>query len=227
MRFHLPNVLSANDIAECRRLLNDSAWEDGKITAGSQAAQAKNNYQLDEEAAQASTLRAIVLNALSQNALFFSAALPKRIYPPLFNCYTGEKNSFANHVDNAIRTHPKSAASLRTDLSFTLFLSNPDEYEGGELIMEDGAASERYKLPAGDLLLYPSYHLHRVEPVTAGKRLACFSWIESMVRDSHQRDVLHDLDLSIMQLREQLGDNEQTVRLTHCYHNLMRLWSTP
>lgn len=226
MILHIPNVLDAATLARCRQLLAEADWADGRITAGTQAAVAKNNKQLPEDSPQAQALRGIVLEALSRNALFFTAALPRRIYPPLFNNYSGTTNSFGNHVDNAIRTHPASAQHVRTDMSFTLFLAGPEEYDGGELIMEDGFGGRAVKLPAGDLVLYPSYVVHRVEPVTRGARLACFSWLESMVRDPQQRDLLYELDMSILALRQEQGETETAIRLTSCYHNLMRMWAT-
>lgn len=211
---------------QCRDLLEQATWSDGRITAGIQAAQVKNNQQLPEELPQAQALRQLVVEALSKSAVFFSAALPKRIYPPLFNQYSGTHNFFGNHVDNAIRTHPKTATNVRTDLSFTLFLNSPEEYEGGELVIEDGIEGRAIKLPAGDLVLYPSYSIHRVESVTQGKRLACFSWLESLVQEPQQRRLLHELDMSILELRFDHGDNKQSVRLTNCYHNLMRMWAS-
>lgn len=225
MLFHIPRVLDPEQLAHCRKLLDKARWTDGKVTAGTQAARVKNNRQLPEGGPEARALRATVLEALSKSALFFTAALPKRIYPPLFNRYGGEANAFGNHVDNAIRTHPASAQHVRTDMSFTLFLAEPDEYEGGELVIEDGFAGRPVKLPAGDLILYPSYSVHRVEPVTRGVRLACFSWLESMVREPHQRELLYELDMAILTQRERHGDDEVSVRLTSCYHNLMRMWA--
>jgi PKHD-type hydroxylase len=223
---HIPNILNADQLRHCRQLLDKADWSDGSITAGTQAAQVKNNRQLSEDLPQAQELRIFVLEALSKSAVFFSAALPKRIYPPLFNQYSGRQNSFGNHIDNAIRTHPKSAINVRTDLSFTLFLNAPDEYEGGELVIEDGIAGRAIKLPAGDAVVYPSYSIHRVEAVTRGKRLACFSWLESLVQNPQQRQLLHELDMSILSLRSQYGDNEQSLQLTNCYHNLMRMWAS-
>ncbi|MEW6590274.1 MAG: Fe2+-dependent dioxygenase [Pseudomonadota bacterium] len=225
MLLHLPDVLDAPTLARCTALLKQANWADGRITAGAQAATVKNNLQLPEASPVAQQLRAIVLEALSKNASFFSAALPKRIYPPLFNRYGGDANSFGNHVDNAIRTHPATAQHVRTDLSFTLFLNNPEDYEGGELIIEDGMGGRAVKLPAGHLILYPSYSVHRVEPVTRGARLACFSWLESMVREPQQRALLHELDLGIVTLRGEQGESDTAVRLTSCYHNLMRMWA--
>ncbi|OJW74546.1 Fe2+-dependent dioxygenase [Thiobacillus sp. 65-1402] len=226
MLLHIPNVLDPAALARCAELLNQADWTDGRITAGSQAATVKNNLQLPEASPVAQQLRALALEALSKNPVFFSAALPKRIYPPLFNRYGGEANSFGNHVDNAIRTHPDSARHVRTDLSFTLFLNDPADYDGGELIIEDGMGGRAVKLPAGHLLLYPSYSVHRVEAVTRGARLACFSWLESMVREPQQRELLHELDMSIVALRGEQGETGTAVRLTSCYHNLMRMWAT-
>jgi len=226
MLLHIPNILDAATLARCSALLDQADWTDGRVTAGSQAATVKNNLQLPEASPLAQQLRAIVLEALSKNPKFFSAALPKRIYPPLFNRYGGEANSFGNHVDNAIRTHPASARHVRTDLSFTLFLNDPADYDGGELIIEDGMGGRAVKLPAGHLILYPSYSVHRVEAVTRGTRLACFSWLESMVREPQQRELLYELDMSIVALRGEQGETGTTVRLTSCYHNLMRMWAT-
>lgn len=225
MLLHIPEVLTREQLARCRELLAEAQWADGRVTAGTQAAKVKNNLQLPEDGPEAKQLRALVLEALSKSAMFFTAALPKRIYPPLFNRYGDEANSFGNHVDNAIRTHPASAQHVRTDMSFTLFLAEPDEYDGGELVIEDGFAGRSIKLPAGDLILYPSYSVHRVEPVTRGARLACFSWLESMVREPQYRELLYELDMSILAQRERHGDNDISVRLTSCYHNLMRMWA--
>jgi PKHD-type hydroxylase len=222
----IAQVLNSEQLGRCRALLSDAPWGEGKVSAGTQAVQVKNNRQLPEDHVLGSPLRAIVLEALSHNGQFFTAALPRRIYPPLFNCYAGAQNSFGDHVDNAIRTHPHSAQHVRTDLSFTLFLSDPNDYEGGELIIEHGIASSGIKLPAGDLILYPSYSLHRVEPVTRGRRLACVSWVESMVREAAQRELLYSLDVAILKLREQQGDVGPVVDLTSCYHNLLRMWAT-
>ncbi len=222
----IPNVLDTATLARCSDLLDQADWTDGRVTAGSQAATVKNNLQLPEASPFAQQLRASVLEALSKNPAFFSAALPRRIYPPLFNRYGGEANSFGNHVDNAIRTHPASAQHVRTDLSFTLFLNDPADYDGGELIIEDGMGGRAVKLPAGHLILYPSYSVHRVEAVTRGARLACFSWLESMVREPQQRELLYELDMSIVALRGEQGETDTTVRLTSCYHNLMRMWAT-
>jgi PKHD-type hydroxylase len=225
MLLHIPAVLDPASLTRCTTLLKQADWADGLATAGMQAATVKNNQQLPEASPIAQQLRAIVLDALSRNPAFFSAALPRRIYPPLINCYSGATNSFGDHVDNAVRTHPASAQHVRTDLSFTLFLNSPADYNGGELVIDDGIGGRRIKLPAGDLILYPAYSVHRVEPVTRGERLACFSWIESMVCDPRQRALLHELDTSIVNLRSAHGETADTVRLTSCYHNLLRMWA--
>ncbi len=225
MLLHVPHVLDRETVQRCRDVLTASEWTDGKITAGTQAEKVKNNFQLREDAVASKDLRTIVLDALGKSALFFSAALPKKIYPPLFNCYTGSANSFGNHVDNAVRTHAPSGQNVRTDLSFTLFFCDPDEYEGGELVVEDTFGNQRVKLPAGDLVLYPSSSVHRVEPVTRGARICCFSWLESMVRETEKRRLLFEMDAAIVHLRQSHGDGEDAVRFTSCYHNLVRMWA--
>lgn len=225
MLLHIPHVLDDQELAECRRLLASADWVDGRVTAGSQSTQVKHNQQLPEEDPAAAQARALVLQALSASALFFTAALPRRIYPPLFNRYGGAANFFGNHIDNAIRTHPASARHVRCDLSATLFLTAPDAYDGGELIIEDSFGMQRVKLPAGDLVLYPASSVHRVEPVTRGERVASFMWIESMVREPDRRQVLYDLDMGILALRNDGGDTPAVVRLTGCYHNLLRMWA--
>lgn len=222
----IPDALTGDALQRCRSLLANAQWADGRVTAGSQAAQVKNNRQLPEDDPVGIELRGIVLGALSSCAQFFTAALPRQIYPPLFNRYGGSQNAFGNHVDNAVRTHPPTARHVRTDLSFTLFLNDPEEYDGGELVIEDGLQGTRVKLPAGQLVLYPSYSVHRVEAVTRGERLACFSWVESMVRETERRELLYELDLSIIQLRGGATDSPEAVRLTSCYHNLLRMWAS-
>jgi PKHD-type hydroxylase len=209
----------------CRSLLEVAAWENGNITAGTQSSLVKNNLQLPENSATAVAVRNVVLEGLRHSADFFTAALPKTIFPPLFNCYRGKANQFGNHVDNAIRTIERTKERVRSDLSATLFLSDPCEYEGGELIIEDLFGIQKVKLYAGDLILYPSSSIHRVEPVTSGMRYASFFWIESMVRDTQQRRLLYELDMAILSLRQTLGDNDETIRLTGCYHNLLRMWA--
>ncbi len=229
MLLHLPHVLSPEALARCRTIVETADWEDGRITAGTQSTQVKNNRQLPEESQAAQTARAIVLASLSTCALFFTGALPKKIFPPLFNRYDGAANSFGNHIDNSIRTWAATGAHVRTDLSATLFLSDPSEYEGGELVIEDTFGKQAIKLAAGDMILYPSSSLHQVAPVTRGTRLASFFWIESMVRDDAQRKLLFDMDMAIMAVRAAESadamDSTPAVQLTGCYHNLLRMWA--
>lgn len=225
MLLHVPDVLNPEALARARELTASAAWADGRITAGTQSEQTKNNLQIPEDAPAAREAGQLVLDGLSRSALFFTAALPRNIFPPLFNCYTGAANAFGNHVDNSIRTHAASGRRVRTDLSATLFLSRPDEYDGGELVIEDTFGSKSVKLPAGDLILYPATSVHRVEPVTRGARVASFFWIESMVREDERRRLLFELDMSILGLRNSVGDTPEVVRLTGCYHNLLRLWA--
>lgn len=225
MLLHVPDVLNRDALARARALTAGAAWTDGRITAGTQSEQTKNNLQIPEQAPAAREAGDIVLKGLSNSALFFTAALPKRIFPPLFNCYTGAANAFGNHVDNAIRTHAATRERVRTDLSATLFLSHPDEYDGGELVIEDTFGAKSVKLPAGDLILYPATSVHRVEPVTRGARVASFFWIESMVREEERRRLLYEMDMAILGLRASVGDRAEVVQLTGCYHNLLRQWA--
>jgi PKHD-type hydroxylase len=197
------------------------------VTAGVQSAQAKNNQQLAQDSAEAKALQQIVLGGLNRHAVFFSAALPKRVFPPLFNRYGGAANAFGNHVDNAVRFIPGTLGErVRTDLSCTLFLAEPADYDGGELVVEDTFGAQRVKLPAGDLVLYPGTSVHRVEPVTRGHRVASFFWLESMVRSDEQRRLLFDMDSHLMRLRERVGETDPAViGLTGTYHNLLRQWA--
>ncbi|RCS58379.1 Fe2+-dependent dioxygenase [Parvibium lacunae] len=224
----IPQVLSADHVRECRQLVEAATWVDGKVTAGTQSGQVKHNQQLPEDDPNAMAARNIILQSLGICAPFITAALPRKIFPPLFNRYSGQQNQFGNHIDNAIRTSSSNGQWVRTDLSATLFLAEPDEYEGGELVIEDTYGSQRIKLAAGDMVLYPSSSVHRVEPVTRGARLASFFWIESMVRSDEQRRLLYDLDMAILSLRaqSQAGDSTEVVQLTGCYHNLLRMWAT-
>lgn len=225
MLLHVPEVLSPTALARCRGIIEAAEWTDGKVTAGTQSSQVKNNHQLPQEGEAAQLARAIVLEALGKNALFFTGALPKKIFPPLFNRYQGSSNFFGNHIDNSVRTWPATGAHVRTDLSCTLFLAEPDEYDGGELVIEDTFGTQSVKLAAGDLILYPSSSVHQVTPVTRGARLACFFWLESMVRDDAQRRLLFDLDMTILSMREKDGDSDTSIKLTGTYHNLMRMWA--
>ena len=226
MLLPIANVLTAEQAAQCRDRLAGADWTDGRITAGHQSAKAKDNAQLPETSPVARELGAMVLDALSRNSTFFAAALPKRIFPPLFNRYAGGQ-SFGTHVDNAIRYDRSGgrAEPIRTDLSATLFLSAPEDYDGGELVIEDTYGTQRIKLGAGDLVLYPGTSLHQVLPVTRGERLASFFWIQSMVREDAQRQLMFELDVSIRQLTQSLPDHAALVRLTGVYHNLLRRWA--
>ncbi|MBQ0755241.1 MAG: Fe2+-dependent dioxygenase [Gammaproteobacteria bacterium] len=224
MLLKIPNVLTAEQVRECRALMEQAQWIDGKVTAGYQSAQAKNNIQLPEDSDAAHRMGDMIMAALSQNLLFMSAALPLKIFPPLFNCYQGG-HSFGTHVDNAIRPVKGTPHKVRTDLSATLFLSEPDEYDGGELVMEDTYGVHSAKLPAGHLVLYPSTSLHHVTPVTRGARLASFFWIQSMVREDSERALLFDLDMGIQRLRQEHPQSQTEVSLTGVYHNLLRKWA--
>jgi len=225
MLVRIPEVLDAAELSRIRGIIEPAQWVDGRVTAGQLSGAAKNNRQLPEDAPASRAAREIVLQALARNALYFTAALPRRVFPPLFNRYGGAANSFGDHVDNAVRTVAATGARLRTDLSATLFLSSPDEYDGGELTIQDTFGVQRVKLAAGEMVLYPSSSVHRVEPVTRGTRLASFFWIESMVRSLEQRRLLFDLDLSILRLRAEHGECAHAVSLTGCYHNLLRMWA--
>jgi len=225
MVLQIPDVLTAEQVAQARRMLQGADWIDGRVTAGHQSAKTKNNLQLPEDHPVARQLGDMILGALGRNALFVSAALPFRVFPPLFNCYQGGQ-SFGNHVDNAIRQVKGSGATIRTDLSATLFLADPDEYEGGELIVEDTFGVHSVKLPSGHMVLYPASSLHNVTPVTSGARLASFFWIQSMLRDDGERTLLFDLDTAIQRLTVDLPDHPAVVQLTAVYHNLLRRWAT-
>lgn len=224
MLLHIPGVLSADQVAAMRGRLQAAGWTDGRVTAGYQSAQAKRNLQLDEQDPLARELGATVLAALNDSALFMAAALPASVYPPLFNCYR-EGDAFGMHVDNAIRDIRGSSQRLRTDLSATLFLSEPDSYDGGELVIDGFSGASEIKLPAGDMILYPSVSLHRVNPVTRGQRMASFFWVQSLVRDQAQRTLLLELDLAVQQLTARVPDDPALVQLVGVYHNLLRRWT--
>lgn len=224
MLIQIPDVLSAEQVAHARRLLEAAEWVDGKVTAGHQSAQAKHNMQIPEGHPVARELGDLILNALGQNPLFITAALPKHVFPPLFNRYSGGQ-SFGNHVDNSVRTIPGTGHRIRTDLSATLFFSAPDEYDGGELRVEDTYGVHSVKLPAGSLVLYPSTSLHHVTPVTRGARICSFFWLQSMVRDDGDRTLLFDLDAAIRSLNHSHPNHPVSVPLTGVYHNLLRKWA--
>ncbi len=224
MLLPIPDVLTAEQLTQARQILDQAAWIDGKVTAGHQSARAKDNMQLPEDSPAARQLGDMILAALGQNPLFITAALPLRVFPPLFNRYQGGQ-SFGTHVDNAIRQVTGTPHRIRTDLSATLFFSGPDEYDGGELIVEDTYGTHSVKLPAGHLILYPSTSLHHVRAVTRGARIASFFWIQSMVRDDGDRSLLFDLDMAIQRINRDISDHPSAVQLTGVYHNLMRRWA--
>jgi PKHD-type hydroxylase len=221
----VPEVLSKTEVAAFREVMDAAAWEDGRSTAGAQSARVKNNAQLPPNGELARKLGERVIKALTANPLFISAAIPLHIFPPLFNRY-GVGQHFGVHVDNAVRGDPLTGMRTRTDLSVTLFLSEPDEYDGGELIVEDYYGSQEVKLPAGHLVLYPATSLHTVTPITRGLRVASFFWLQSTIRDSHARSMIFDLDSAIQGLIGRLGRNDpEIVRLSGLYHNLIRYWA--
>jgi PKHD-type hydroxylase len=224
MLLQIPDVLTVEQVASCRELLESADWIDGRVTAGHQSARAKDNLQIPEDHEHAQSLRNTIIAALEENALFMAAALPLKVFPPLFNRYQ-DGQSFGNHVDNAIRQVTGTPHRVRTDLSATLFFSNPDEYDGGELVVEDTYGVHSVKLPAGHLILYPASSVHHVRPVTRGVRLASFFWIQSMVRDDGERTLLFDLDVAIQRLAGDVPDLTSVVELTSLYHNLLRRWA--
>ncbi len=225
MLITINDVLTPEELVTTRRLLDYSTWASGLITAGTQAAQVKNNQQLPEDSGQLSALRRLVLDALNRNALFFTAALPLKILPPLFNCYTGNTNYYGLHVDGAMHRLAEGIGYVRADVAATLFLSDPDKYDGGELIVEDTFGSHSVKLKAGSMVVYPSSSVHKVTPVTRGQRIACFMFMQSMVRDPGQRRLLFDMDMALLQLRQSVGETAPVVSLTGAYHNLLRRWA--
>jgi PKHD-type hydroxylase len=224
MLLAIPDVLSVAQVSQARQVLDAAPWVDGKVTAGHQSAQVKDNQQLREGSPEAQQLGELILTALGQNAMFISAALPLRVFPPLFNKYTGGQ-SFGTHVDNAIRQVAATGHRIRTDLSATLFLAQPEEYDGGELVVEDTYGVHGVKLPAGHMVLYPATSLHHVRPVTRGARIASFFWIQSMVRDDGERALLFDLDTAIQRVNREAPASPSAVQLTGIYHNLMRRWA--
>ncbi|HEV2818393.1 MAG TPA: Fe2+-dependent dioxygenase [Allosphingosinicella sp.] len=225
MMLAIPDLLDAEGVARVRAAVDAGEWVDGNVTAGHQSALAKRNRQLAEDSPAAKEAGRLVLDALAGSPLFIAAALPLKIFPPLFNRYEGGE-AFGTHVDNAVRIHAPSEFRVRSDLSATLFLEDPDAYEGGELVVEDALGAHQVKLPAGHLLLYPASSLHRVEPVTAGARTAGFFWVQSMVRDDAARTILFDLDQAIQAIAADRGQaDREVIRLTGVYHNLLRRWA--
>jgi PKHD-type hydroxylase len=219
----IPDVLTADQVTFARERLAAAEWVDGRVTAGHQSARAKDNAQVPEAHPVAREIGEIIMGALQRNPLFISAALPLRVFPPLFNRYSGGQ-SFGNHVDNAVRQSYEGRLRIRTDLSATVFLADPDEYDGGELVVEDTYGVHSVKLAAGHMVLYPSTSLHHVRPVTRGARLASFFWIQSMVRDDGERTLLFDLDTAIQRLTVDMPSHPAAVQLTAVYHNLLRRW---
>lgn len=224
MLIRIPQVLSAPQVKDARKALEAADWGDGRATAGYLSARVKDNAQVPEGHPVARRLGDMILDALDKNQLFISAALPLKVVPPLFNRYAGGQ-AYGGHVDGAIRPVFGTPHRVRTDLSATLFLSEPVEYDGGELVVQDLAGETRIKFPAGDMVLYPGLSVHRVEPVTRGVRLASFFWIQSMIRDDGQRTVLFDLDMAINQVAEAIPEHRAVIALTNCYHNLLRGWA--
>lgn len=221
----IPDLLDAAEMQRVRDLLENAQWIDGNVTSGHQSALAKRNMQLPEDNPKAREAGQIILDALGRSSLFIAAALPLKIFPPLFNSYEGGQ-AFGVHVDNAVRVHSGTGFRVRSDLSATMFLEDPQAYDGGELTIETNFGVQQVKLPAGHAVLYPSSSLHRVEPVTRGRRIASFFWLQSMVRDDAARQMMFDLDSSIQALAVDLGhDNAQIIRLTGVYHNLLRRWA--
>lgn len=227
MFLHVPKLLSAAELNRARALLDNSPyWSDGATSAGAQAVHQKNNQQLAQDSDTARELQELVLAALKRDPLFFSAALPKRIFNPLFNRYSGASNFYGEHVDGAVLHSKATQQWVRSDISCTLFLSEPSEYEGGELVMREHFGEKKIKLAAGDMILYPGSTVHQVMPVTRGTRLASFFWVESMVRSTEQRQMLFNMDMQLLRLRQQVGEqNPSIIGLTGTYHNLLRLWA--
>ncbi len=224
MMIHIPDVLTPEQVKRCREVMEKGAWVDGRATAGHQSAQVKHNLQLPEDCAEARELGAMVVEAVARSNLFMSAVLPKQVFPPLFNRYDAGM-TFGAHVDNAIRGHAASGMRIRTDTSATLFISAPEDYDGGELVVEDTYGRHTVKLPAGDMIVYPATSLHHVTPITRGSRIASFFWTQSMIRDEAQRALLFDLDMSIVRLSGDHPDHKSVVSLTAVYHNLLRQWA--
>jgi PKHD-type hydroxylase len=224
MMVHIPNVLNADQVARCRDVMQRAAWVDGRVTAGHQSEQVKNNLQLPETSPEARELGGMVMDALGRNSLFFSAVLPKEVFPPLFNRYDAGM-TFGSHVDNAIRGYLNTPLRIRTDVSSTLFISAPEDYDGGELVVQDTYGTHAVKLPAGDMIVYPGTSLHHVTPITRGSRIASFFWTQSMIRDESKRALLFDLDMAIIRLNRDHPDHQSVVELTGIYHNLLRQWT--
>lgn len=225
MLLHLPRILTSDEVKQAQALLATAPWGDGRKGAGEQARRVKNNEQLDHDCDEARAIRQMVLQGLDRSPIFFSATLPKRIFPPRLNRYGGQSNYYGNHIDGAVRYMPETGVRVRTDVSCTIVLSEPDSYDGGELCIADTYGEQNVKLAAGDAVIYPGTSLHQVKPVTRGYRLACFFWIESMVRSDEQRRMLYELDMNLLALRQRHGETDETTALTGVYHNLLRMWA--
>lgn len=225
MLLQIPELLTAAELRLARESLVDAPWADGRDSAGPQAATVKNNQQLPHDCEAAQRIRQIVLGAVERHPLFLSAALPKKIFTPRVNRYGGDTPYYGGHVDNAIRFRADTGERVRTDVSCTVFLAEPQDYDGGELLVQDTYGARGVKLPAGHAVIYPGTSVHEVTPVTRGHRIACFFWIESMIRSDEQRRLLFDLDMALMRLRTKHGETEEAVALTGTYHNLLRMWA--
>lgn len=224
MMLHIPNVLTPEQVARCRAVMERADWVDGAVTAGHQSVQVKKNLQLPENSPEARELGDMVAAALARSNLFTSAVLPKQVFPPLFNRYDAGM-TFGSHVDNSIRSLPGTPLRIRTDVSSTLFISGPDDYDGGELVVEDTYGTHAVKLPAGDMIVYPATSLHHVTPITRGSRIASFFWTQSMIRDESKRSLLFDMDMAIIKLNRDHPEHHSIVELTAVYHNLLRQWA--
>lgn len=224
MLLTLPDILNADDLLQARHAWRDAPWVDGRESAGAQARDVKNNQQLPHDCAAAKAIRALVLRGLDRSPRFFSSVLPLKVFTPRINRYAGESNAYGNHIDNAVRVLP-GGERVRSDVSCTVFLSDPADYDGGELVLSDTFGEHCVKLPAGHAVVYPGTSLHQVRPVTRGERVACFFWVQSMVRSDEQRRLLFDLDMNLLALRKRHGETPETTALTGTYHNLLRQWA--
>jgi PKHD-type hydroxylase len=228
MLLKLPDLLSSDELTTAQQLCAQAVWSQGKPTAGVQARQVKNNEELPHDCEAATRIRSMVLGGLNRSALFLSAALPLRIFTPRVNRYRGDLNAYGEHVDSSIRLMPSeqgTVQTVRTDIACTVFLNSPQDYDGGELVMRDTLATQAVKLPAGHAVIYPANTVHQVMPVTRGERLACFFWVQSLVREAQQRRLLFDMDMALLALRARHGESFETTALTGTYHNLLRLWA--
>lgn len=224
MMIHIPNVLSPDEVLRCRRMFERVQWVDGRVSAGAQTSAVKRNLQIPEDDPEGRECGQMIVSALYRSALFMSAVLPHRILPPMFNRYD-EGMTFGSHVDNAIRRIRTTGESMRTDVSTTLFLSDPEDYDGGELVAEDTYGTHAVKLPAGDAIVYPATSLHHVTPVTRGARISSFFWTQSLIREDTRRSLLFDMDMAIMRLNQDHPGHPSAVQLTGVYHNLLRQWA--